>query len=192
METPKRVMTAQDLARGCLLRLTNEPDRYHQQSWQTVARDLVNFGPGGRAEVSCQTTGCVAGTVSMMAGDRGVVHQDESPTRVHGVDVFSINQVIRPDGRIVDIRRRGQELLGLSDQDASWLFNGDRKLPEVIFALTELAEGKEISRRNSSEMDADERTKLSKYRVKPAIKRQHVTKKAPAKAVRKAVPVKRP
>jgi hypothetical protein len=189
METPKRVMTAQDLARGCLLRLTNEPDRYHQQSWQTVARDLVNFGPSGRAEVSCQTTGCVAGTVSMMAGDRGVVH-NESPMRVNGIDVFSINQVIRPDGRVVDIRRRGQELLGLSDQDASWLFNGDRKLPEVIFALTELAEGKEISRRNSSEMDADERTKLSKYRVKPAVNRKHVTKKAPAKAAKRVVTAK--
>jgi hypothetical protein len=192
METPKKVMTAQDLARGCLLRLTNEPSRYHQQSWQTVARDLVDFGPGGRAEVSCQTTGCVAGTVSMMAGDRGLVHQDESPQRVNGVDVFSINQVIRPDGRIVDIRRRGQELLGLSDADASWLFNGDRKLPEVIFALTELAEGKAISKRSSSDMDVEERAKLSKYRVKPTVNRQHVTKKAPAKAVRKAVTVKRP
>lgn len=191
METPK-VMTARDLAKGCLLRLTNEPKRYHQQSWQTVARDLVDFGPGGRAEVSCQTTGCVAGTVSMMAGDRGIVHSDESRQRVNGIDVFSINQVIRADGRVVDIRRRGQELLELSDQDASWLFSGDRKLPEVIFALTELAEGKPISHRHNSDMDADERAKLSKYRVKPTVNRQHVTKKAPAKAVRKAATVKRP
>ena len=123
--------------------------------------------------MSCATTGCVAGTVAMLAGDVGIVQRNGKFTR-GGIDFYDINTVITETGRRHNIRQRGQDLLELSERDASWLFAGTRKLPEVVNALIELSEGREITRREVSDMTQEERDGLMKYRVPKIVKRQNV------------------
>lgn len=185
-------MTAQDYARGCLLRITNDPDSYDQSTWQTVATEDVNFTDGegqSTAEVSCQTTGCVAGTASMLAGDLGIVTADEPHMIVKHKAVYPIYDVITKAGEVLGIKERGAKLLELGNYDAEWLFESYRTLPEVINALIELSEGKALTQREASDMSRDEIDRLTKYKVTPKVTRKLVAKKAPAKAATKKVTV---
>ena len=168
-------LSAQDYARGCLLRIVAQPGRYDQKTWQTVAVGDVPEPPryGGESEVACPTTGCVAGTAAMLAGDVGIVRGDDV-RNVNGKRLYMINAVATQTGERRNIKERGQELLGLSYEDSNWLFSGDRLLPEVVNALIELSEGRQLSYRAVSEMTAPERDALMKYRVPPAVKRKVV------------------
>ncbi|MEI7780335.1 MAG: hypothetical protein WCJ18_00245 [Planctomycetota bacterium] len=166
-------LSPQDYARGCLLRIVAQPGRYDQQTWQTVATADVTMPRSGIAEASCATTGCVAGTAAMLAGDVGIVRESDIRT-IAGKSLYMIGSVTTKDGRRRGIRERGKELLGLSESDSSWLFSGDRKLPEVVNALIELSEGRPLSYKTSSAMTQQERDALKNYRVPPAVKRKSV------------------
>ena len=172
-------LTPQEIARGCLLRIVAQPDRYDQGTWQTIDAthpELLSQlkEGGGAAEVTCSTTGCVAGTAAALAGDRSCVHPLDRTTR-DGRRIYMISEVITAAGRRYTIRDRGQQLLGLSDDDAAWLFAGHRVLPEVVNALAELAEGKPLSRRMAGDMSGEEIRQLRNYRVQPVVKRQRVS-----------------
>lgn len=166
-------LTAQEIARGCLLRIVAQPGRYEQQTWQTVVADQVDLGDATSVEVACATTGCVAGTAAMLAGDRGIAHKGMTHMR-RGTRVYDISHVITESGRKLDIRQRGQELLEISHDAANWLFSGSRTLPEVVNALIELSEGRPLSFRMDSDMTLAEQKSLMKYRVPKQIKRQYV------------------
>ena len=167
-------LTPQEYARGCLLRIVAQPGRYDQTTWQTIGVEEVDgFGSDGTAEVSCATTGCVAGTAAMLAGDVGIANLYDRTSR-DGKEVYSIGKVLTKAGRTVGIRQRGREVLGLSEEDANWLFDGHRRLPEVINALIELSEGQPLSRKHVSNMTKPEREALRSYRVPKPVKRQAV------------------
>lgn len=166
MTTTQPPSSPQDYARACLLRITNEPDWYAQGTWLTVATDEVDWGDNGRAQVSCQTTGCVAGTASMLAGDLGMVTILSDTMTVGGRRVFAIHDIVTKAGDQMSVRSRGKELLGLSEDQANWLFDSCRELPEVVQALTELSEGKPMSCRHVGDMDEVEVDRLTNYRVK--------------------------
>jgi hypothetical protein len=175
-------LTPQEAARGCLLRIVAQPGRYDQGTWQTVTvDDIEGFDQRGIAEVSCATTGCVAGTAAMLAGDVGIASQFDRTSR-KGRDVYSISKVVTQAGRTIGIKDRGRQVLGLSATEANWLFEGHRSLPEVINALIELSEGQPLGFKHQSDMTNDEIAALKKYRVPRPVKRQSV----PAKP---AVPV---
>lgn len=167
-------LTPQEFARGCLLRIVAQPGRYDQQTWQTVAAtDVTEFGGNGTAAAECPTTGCVAGTAAMLAGDVGVVHEFDTTMR-NNKRFYMINSVRTAEGRKVGIRSRGAELLALSEQDAAWLFDGYRKLPEVVCALIELSEGKPLSKTRQDDMTEGDIKRYMNYRVPPVVKRQSV------------------
>lgn len=167
-------LTPQDYARGCLLRIVAQPGRYDQETWQTIGVNEVDFrGSNGVREVECPTTGCVAGTAAMLAGDRGIANEFDRTMR-NGKEVISIGKVITEGGSIVGIKDRGRQLLNLSYDDADWLFSGTRLLPEVVNALIELSEGRPLSRKHQSAMTGDEIRALKNYRVPPVVRRQSV------------------
>lgn len=166
-------LTPQEVARGCLLRIVAQPGRYDQGTWQTIDVDQVDPNATGRIEVECATTGCVAGTAAMLAGDRGIAYADEATSR-GGRRILQINRVITERGKTIDIMRRGRELLGLDEHDSCWLFDGSRKLPEVVNALIELSEGRKLSKTRIHEMSNAEIARLKNYRVPPAVKRKSV------------------
>lgn len=165
----KAELTPEEYARGCLYRITNDPTQYDQETWQSVAESLVSFPPGeSHIEVSCQTTGCVAGTASMLAGDKAIIEKHYADVRrVKGVQSYIIGKVITQSGKRVDISERGRQLLNLDHSDSAWLFCGDRTVPEVVQALRELMEGNVLSRRTESEMNADEIAELKAFRLEP-------------------------
>ena len=166
-------LSVQEYALGCLMRIVAQPGRYDQGTWQTIDADDVDMPNDGRIEVSCATTGCVAGTVAMLAGDKGIVTDGNTFMR-KGKLYYDINRVITEKGRTVSVRDRGAELLELDECESSWLFSGGRLLPEVVYALIELSEGKQISKRTMDEMTPEEIEKLKNYRPTPAVKRQRV------------------
>lgn len=186
------VPTPQEIARGCLLRILAQPGRYKQETWQTVAAGELNLPDDDDPdrfdgiEVSCATTGCVAGTAAMLAGDVGLL-QEENLRTLRRLQLrnpkaaLSIGTVRTQSGEHVSIQARGRELLGLSHSDASWLFAGHRTLAEVVYALKELSDGQPISKRGISNMSPEEWKALSNYRVTPVVKRKVVTPEAQAR-----------
>ena len=172
-------MTPQDYARGCLLRVVAQPGRYDQGTWQTALPEELSSpfkGRGGGrqyAEVSCPTTGCVAGTAAMLAGDVGLA-QEHRVINVNGQDRYTISNVRTASGKNVEIRERGRQLLGLTPDQSNWLFAGERKLPEVVQALIELSNGQELSYRRAHTMSAEEKRALENYRVPAPTKRKSV------------------
>lgn len=166
-------LTPQEYARGCLLRIVAQPGRYDQGTWQTINADDVDPNAQGRIEIECATTGCVAGTAAMLAGDRGIAYAGDVTSR-KGRKILQINRVITERGKTMDIMRRGRELLNLDEHESCWLFDGGRKLPEVVNALIELSEGRKLSKKMIHEMSNEEITRLKNYRVPPVVKRQSV------------------
>lgn len=166
-------LTPQEVARGCLLRIVAQPGRYDQGTWQTINLDQVDPNATGRIEVECATTGCVAGTAAMLAGDRGIAYADEATSR-GGRRILQISRVITEHGKTIDIMRRGQQLLDLEEHESCWLFDGYRKLPEVVNALIELSEGRKLSKKLVADMTQEEIVRLKNYRVPPAVKRKSV------------------
>ena len=167
-------MTPQDYARGCLLRVVAQPGRYDQGTWQTALPEELSTSFRGRyAEVSCPTTGCVAGTAAMLAGDVGLAREHRL-INVNGQERYTISNVRTANGKTVEIRERGRQLLGLDEQQASWLFSGERKLPEVVQALIELSSGEQLSYRMERSMSDAEKHALKNYRVPSPTKRKSV------------------
>jgi hypothetical protein len=156
-----------------------------------VATDVVGSDwNNGKMEVSCQTTGCVAGTASILAGDLGILTDEDSTIMKNGRRVFPIHDIIKANGDVMSVRSRGKELLGLTEDQANWLFDGYRQLPEVVNALIELSEGKDMTYRPIDQMDDDEIKRLENHRVRPTVARKHVAKKAAAKRVATNVAVR--
>lgn len=179
-----RELTPVDYAKGCLRHIANDPKSYDQKTWQTVDEDAVAGLPKnnkGQVEVSCQTTGCVAGTVSIMAGDVGLMYPNESLRTIRGKSVYAINEVLTKAGQKRYISERGRELLRLTESEATWLFSSDRQLSEVINALLEIIDGGRITRKNLEAMTDEEADRLEAYKYKSPVVRKHLPRKAAAK-----------
>jgi|SRR6478609_838387 len=112
-----------------------EPESHKQEVWMTTGADVK---PG--QEVSCPTGACVAGWASLLSGDVGIVH--DSLTDAH--DNLMVYDVRTPDGQVLEVSERGQELLGLDFITAETLFAEDNSTPYVLDQLDNLiAEAKE-------------------------------------------------
>lgn len=138
------------------------PESHDQRVWRRFdpweSAQLTNVpvdrldGSSGTYPIStrsCNTTACVAGWASTLAGDRGDYLGDRAVTA---------------DGRVLTYRHRGEELLGVSVDDSEWLFAPFRTKGEVLYALDELAAGKRISRRYTYQMTHHDVQELLKPR----------------------------
>jgi hypothetical protein len=121
-----------DRLRRALELVTADPDRWEQGHWFelppayeeaaeghddapcSVARLPVDGEPG--VDWTCGTTACLAGWVTFQAG--------HEPSTV-------IDHVVSPTGEVGFVRRVAQELLGLTDGQASLLFFGDNSLRDL-------------------------------------------------------------
>lgn len=126
------------------------------QSVYDLLKDELNTGYLYRdnyVAVSCGTTGCIAGWATALSGDVPVVQDSwvqELKDRAEydndeAGDVTQINQVYSPELKaVVGVSARGQQLLGLNDQEASYCFSGDRTESEVLSYLDTLATGGKV------------------------------------------------
>jgi hypothetical protein len=173
------------MADDILKRITWYPESYDQGSWQTVARGFLKklMPRGGNTKrmvreaaakaaaakdarptlQNCQTTGCIAGTASILAGDIPAVAVNEDDVS-YGYGKLSVHSVITEDGTERDIQQRGAELLCLDSREHQWLFAGGRTVTEVVYALREISAGKRVSCKHEVEMTAKERQEIAEYR----------------------------
>jgi hypothetical protein len=91
--------------------------------------------------VSCPTTGCVAGWTTTLAGYPMVFTSSEDPKEEYELgEVISVNECLVEGNRRAAIVTQAQQLLGLSNNQQGWLFDGYRHQSQVLWALDTLAE----------------------------------------------------
>lgn len=201
---PTKTPDCRELADDILKRITWYPESYDQNQWQTVAvgflRRLMPKGGSTKTMVkekqaaaptlqNCQTTGCIAGTASILVGDVPAV---SFPAGIpdYGGDT-SVGSVITPEGEERAIQDRGAELLCLTSDEQEWLFAGSRTVPEVVWALREIHAGKRISQLYEHRMTDEQKADIRAYRhqlraQKPKVSYVATNKLAPRLAKERA------
>lgn len=155
--------------------ILDHEDSWNQPTWSQIFSDKVDklrkrkVRQGSlkrevQALATCSTTGCVAGWVTQLAGDRLVLSEYDIQVLREGGRV-SVTDVITRGGKLSAIPDRGAELLCL---DSLWLFEADRSLTEVLFALEELAAGKPVSESRTGAIKA-QGWKPKRLRPKPLL-----------------------
>lgn len=122
--------------------IKKSPAKHDQTNWFSVSSDVVKFEDGSVAKVSCGTTACVAGWASSLAGDVLVIQphdwdEDEQMFRPSNVQTL--------EGNTVYIENRGREVLGLTHNEAEYLFDQNRTRAEVLDNLKALIQGQQIA-----------------------------------------------
>jgi hypothetical protein len=190
----------QELADDILKRITWYPESYNQSTWQTLGRSLLKklLPKGGSTRKlikerpdkkptlqNCQTTGCIAGTASILAGDIPSVWLTEEG--VSGTGSLMVESVITEDGQERTIQARGAELLCLSTDEQDWLFSASRTVPEVVYALREISAGKPISGLYEMNMTREQKAEIVAYRHQLRQQKPKVNYVATNKLVPRAV-----
>lgn len=148
-------MTPAELAEQVATQIRTNPGSHYQGWWLKTTRPeahMVDHSTGYpvvEADI-CNTTACVAGWSSVLAGDR--VRLDTTAC-------------VTSDNRVMSYSDRGAELLGLTSDEAFWLFDAGRTKSQVLYALDELAAGKRISARTM--FSGFERAALLEVRPEP-------------------------
>ena len=114
-----------------------EPKNHRQDYWMTYSSNVFL---ADNSEVSCPTTGCVAGWACQMSNDIGIVSNDEVVNHLSNDQqiVYSIFTVITPEGEVVEIEERAKDLLGLSWEEAEMLFDADNSRQDVLDMMDDL------------------------------------------------------
>lgn len=95
-----------------------EPAKLEMNSWSTVNANDLTFNDDGYAKVSCGTTQCIAGWAVVLHGYvmlYGIDQQDADG------GYFAVNCQAR-NGRVMDIEWKATEILGLTEDEANFLF----------------------------------------------------------------------
>ncbi len=103
-----------ELAARVLKQITEHPASHDQETWWWDAREWSVIP--ATVEPKCGSVGCVAGWACALATEK-------------------------PSER-VDWWEGGREVLGLSLDDACWLFSDNRSHGEVLVALAKMADGR--------------------------------------------------
>ncbi|MER6853775.1 hypothetical protein AB0A81_38750 [Streptomyces flaveolus] len=114
-----------DLAARIRTHIAEYPEHHDQEAWLSGA-DVLHPEDDLNSPDHCGTTLCVAGYAVHLTGHTlltgGAVH-------VRGTDKWHTTEQVARDE------------LGLSDDDATWLFDRRRTRAEVLRALSQLADG---------------------------------------------------
>lgn len=158
---------------------------WYQRDWGAVRLDTeARFGfisataPdhfGARKNiitVECPTTGCVAGWAATLAGYPMVLRTYESSVndflrQESGFDsdyfndesseVRTVSDCWNPETKEIEpVVHRGRELLDLTGHVSAWLFDSDRTMDEVLWALDIIASGKILNRETIDREQYDE------------------------------------
>lgn len=115
------------------------PRRWYQGSWFQARYEVyhrrVELVAASLSEdnAACGSTACVAGWAAILTSPKGTLI---------GADLLS------PPGGLQaqHIHDAGRHALGLSEEDAAWLFYGTRSREQVLAALDSLAKGEQMTR----------------------------------------------
>ena len=150
----QRTKECRELAGRVRNQILFEPTSHHQPTWALMVKkvaDKLGVETDRGLEVSqCNTTGCVCGWASMIAGDKALISREDDvkdyfPLNGKNQSVYSISRVRTPDGKEVPVWTRGAALLCLSEPERSWLFDAFRSRHQVLNALAEIERGEELS-----------------------------------------------
>lgn len=118
-----------------------DPENHDQGYYSQVPGDLVDFGDGDVAKVSCGTSGCVAGWATHLAGDKYVIYSGDKD---YESDVYYPSYVVTRGGKVKEIEDRAQKLLGLTGNEADVLFDACPSTSETLDTLDRLIAGDKI------------------------------------------------
>ena len=97
-------------------------------------------------EVTCPTTGCVAGWATSLAGfpmaisHLGGDNVGDVIDRNLGQTFQAEDCIDKENNRLVSIPEKAAELLLLNDEQREWLFSGYREIKQVLWALDKIVE----------------------------------------------------
>lgn len=141
------------------------PERHHQQTWAKVdpreldkatrltkRRNEYELEPGGFIDlnISCGTTGCLAGWACALEGDKmyipGAVFANSFPyNHMTEDEQLTISNVVTPEGEITELSERAIKHLGLPSDDgeltADKLFAPDNTLGYLRQAILQILNG---------------------------------------------------
>ena len=111
--------------------ITTTPERHNNSDWLTV----TSIYSPAEARADCRTTACVAGWAAILTA--------REEWRLDCVGLFA------PDGRRV--RRYyefGRDALGITNDQAEWLFNAERAQEEILWGLKWLRDHPDANERD--------------------------------------------
>ena len=123
----------------------SRPDRWFQGWWGKVRLSKKALESGERVgrtgyfavdQLSCGSTGCLAGHICTLSGDRYVIDHNQANEHFVGL-MIDVTTVITTEGKIYPINARAQELLGL---DSDWgLFAGENSVEDLETIAAQIA-----------------------------------------------------
>lgn len=132
------------------------PSAHDQAQWVVIPDSAVTFEPDSKyATVSCASACCVAGHAAMLSGDKALVHTSDRREYKNSI-VYSVARVQDANGKTQFIEDRAQELLGLTSEEANYLFLPDWKREYVLEMLNTLIAGGELDMDNYNDDYDDE------------------------------------
>lgn len=138
-ETPDRPPPGVDVARlrDVLEFVTAEPDRWDQASWYRVAHDVLRGTAAPGADWTCATSACLAGWVALRAGWEPRIYRRGDAT---WADNETVRSATDPDA-VEHVRDVATELLGLTPEQAVYLFHADNNLRDLWEFAAVLTDG---------------------------------------------------
>ncbi|MBO0676907.1 hypothetical protein JRC04_05480 [Mycolicibacterium sp. S2-37] len=137
-------MTERNIAALIAVRslIKNSPDKHDQKQWVNIVPDLVKID-GELKYATCGTSACVAGWAAAINGAKYLI----TPFTDFDEDdkVYRPNMVIDKKGQQHCIEDYAQEVLGLTNEEAELLFDGELPRKEVLRLLKRLIKGKKIA-----------------------------------------------
>ncbi|BCP41489.1 hypothetical protein MINTMi27_15820 [Mycobacterium intracellulare] len=110
--------------------------------WARIPFDSVDTSEGP-IKVECGTTGCIAGWAVQQAGDKLFVQSEDRHLDYDtGEAFYSVSHSVAKNGRVCDIEVRARKLLGLTRDEADYLFFVENN--QVVDLLSALIDGKDI------------------------------------------------
>jgi len=115
---------------------------HKQRVWGTVNKSILRkitdrfrpktYGGGEYIPVSCPTAACVAGWTGIVAGAKMLVNANELE---YDGSTIEISSVLTPTGDVEHVSNYAREVLGLTSNEADYLFDGDWTNKSVLANL---------------------------------------------------------
>lgn len=133
--------TARDL-------MVKKAHSWYQGSWAQIIVDKLSFGRIGHNEAGhgfvavdpmlCGSTGCFAGHGCVIAGDDYALPNAYVRSEWYGHDLM-LDYVMDADGNVYHIRERAMEHLGITGEEADYLFDGQNSIQTLENRCREVA-----------------------------------------------------
>lgn len=114
-----------------------DPSKLDMSHWGVVKGIELDYRD--EVKVNCGTTACIAGWAVQLVGDKFLVH-GHSKSAEGG---YSVSLSVAKNGRVCDIEKRARKILGLTYDEAAFLFM-DTVDSQALSVLDQLIAGQDI------------------------------------------------